>query len=43
MAADLRERYPIEVEVLPADLATEEGCAAVAGRIGADRPAGRHC
>jgi uncharacterized protein len=32
-ATQLRERYPIRVEVLPADLGTEEGCAAVASRI----------
>ena len=37
-AADLRERYPITVEVLPADLSTEAGCAAVADRIGDQRP-----
>ena len=38
-ADDLRERYPIEVEVLPADLSTEDGCAAVAARIGSeDKP-----
>jgi short-subunit dehydrogenase len=38
-AAQLRERYPIEVEVLSADLGTEEGCAAVAARISAeDKP-----
>jgi len=38
-AAQLRERYPVEVEVLPADLATEEGCARVAARISAeDKP-----
>jgi short-subunit dehydrogenase len=34
IAADLRERYPITVEVLPADLSTEAGCSAVADRIG---------
>ncbi len=33
-AADLRDRYPIEVEVLPADLSTEPGCQAVAARLG---------
>jgi len=39
IAADLRERYPITVEVLPADLSTEAGCRAVADRIGrADQP-----
>lgn len=32
-AAQLRERYLVEVEVLPADLATDEGCAAVEARI----------
>jgi short-subunit dehydrogenase len=38
-AAQLRERYPIEVEVLPADLGTEAGCATVAARISAeDKP-----
>ncbi|MEO6703477.1 MAG: SDR family NAD(P)-dependent oxidoreductase [Jatrophihabitantaceae bacterium] len=38
-AADLRERYPIAVEVLPADLGTEAGCATVAERISqADNP-----
>jgi short-subunit dehydrogenase len=35
-AAQLRERYPIEVEVLPADLGTEQGCARVAARIAAE-------
>jgi len=35
-AAQLRERYPITVEVLPADLGTEEGCATVASRISAE-------
>jgi short-subunit dehydrogenase len=39
LAADLRERYPITVEVLPADLSTEAGCQAVADRIGrSDQP-----
>jgi short-subunit dehydrogenase len=33
VAADLRERYPITVEVLPADLSTEAGCRAVADRL----------
>ena len=38
-AAELRERYPVQVEVLPADLGTEEGCAAVAARLAAeDKP-----
>lgn len=38
-AAQLRERYPIDVEVLPADLGTEDGCATVAARISAeDKP-----
>jgi short-subunit dehydrogenase len=35
-AADLRYRYPIDVEVLPADLATEDGCNRVAARIDRD-------
>ncbi|HJQ01373.1 MAG TPA: SDR family NAD(P)-dependent oxidoreductase [Jatrophihabitans sp.] len=39
IAADLRERYPIAVEVLPADLSTEAGCTAVAERISqSDQP-----
>ncbi|MFL6161709.1 MAG: SDR family NAD(P)-dependent oxidoreductase [Jatrophihabitantaceae bacterium] len=39
LAAQLRERYPITVEVLPADLTTEDGCAVVASRISAaDKP-----
>lgn len=38
-AADLRQRYPISVEVLPADLATAAGCQLVADRLAAeDRP-----
>jgi short-subunit dehydrogenase len=37
MAADLRARYPITVEVLPADLATEAGCEAVAVRLAAEQ------
>jgi short-subunit dehydrogenase len=32
-AARLREKYRVEVEVLPADLATEEGMAAVENRV----------
>jgi short-subunit dehydrogenase len=35
-AAELRDRYPIRIEVLSADLSTEAGCAAVAARIGQD-------
>jgi short-subunit dehydrogenase len=34
-AAQLREKYRVEVEVLPADLATDEGLAAVENRVGA--------
>lgn len=38
-AAELRSRYPIEVEVLAADLSTHDGRTAVAARIGSvDRP-----
>ncbi|MCW2919079.1 MAG: short-chain dehydrogenase/reductase [Actinomycetia bacterium] len=33
-AAQLREKYRVEVEVLPADLATDEGLAAVENRVG---------
>ncbi len=33
LAAELRERYLVQVEVLPADLTTDEGCAAVADRL----------
>ncbi|MCW2491434.1 MAG: family NAD(P)-dependent oxidoreductase [Frankiales bacterium] len=35
-AAELRERYLVQVEVLPADLATDEGCGRVAARIATD-------
>jgi short-subunit dehydrogenase len=35
LAAQLRERHPISVEVLPADLTTEDGCVTVAARISA--------
>jgi short-subunit dehydrogenase len=35
-AAALRERFPIEVEVLAADLSTDDGCERVATRIGSD-------
>ena len=35
-AADLRDRYPIAVEVLPADLSTDDGCEVVAARITQD-------
>jgi short-subunit dehydrogenase len=39
LAADLRQRYPISVEVLAADLSTDAGCAAVTQRLAArDRP-----
>jgi uncharacterized protein len=39
MAVDLRARFGIAVEVLPADLSTEAGRAAVAARVGQpDRP-----
>lgn len=33
LAANLRDRYPVVIEVLAADLSTERGCAAVADRI----------
>ena len=33
MAADLRTRFGVQVEVLAADLSTEHGCAAVAARL----------
>jgi short-subunit dehydrogenase len=33
-AAQLREKYRVEVEVLPADLATDEGLVAVENRVG---------
>lgn len=33
LAAELRQRYPISVEVLSADLATEAGCDAVVARL----------
>ncbi len=32
-AAELRDAHDIEVEILPADLATDEGCAAVEARL----------
>jgi uncharacterized protein len=32
-AAELRDRFGVEVEVLVADLSTEQGCAAVAARV----------
>jgi short-subunit dehydrogenase len=39
VATELRERYLVDVEVLPADLTTDDGCAAVAARLGQpDRP-----
>ena len=39
MAADLRARFGVQVEVLPADLSTAEGCAAVAARVAeSERP-----
>jgi uncharacterized protein len=34
MAADLRDRFAVQVEVLPADLSTPDGCATVAVRVG---------
>jgi uncharacterized protein len=34
MAADLRQRFGVQVEVLSADLSTETGCATVAARVG---------
>jgi len=33
MAAEVRDRFAVQVEVLPADLSTPDGCAAVAARI----------
>jgi hypothetical protein len=39
MAAEVRDRFAVQVEVLPADLSTPDGCAAVAARIGqSERP-----
>ena len=39
VAADLRDGFGIQVEVLAADLSTPDGCAAVAARVGqAERP-----
>lgn len=39
MAADLRDRFAVRVEVLPADLSTAEGCATVAARVNqSERP-----
>jgi hypothetical protein len=39
MAADLRQRFGVAVEVLPADLSTEAGCATVAARVSqSERP-----
>jgi len=39
MAADLRARFGVEVEVLPADLSTADGCATVATRVAdSERP-----
>jgi short-subunit dehydrogenase len=39
MAAEVRDRFAVQVEVLPADLSTPDGCAAVAARISQpDRP-----
>jgi short-subunit dehydrogenase len=33
MAAELRDRFAVRVETLPADLSTEQGCAVVAARV----------
>jgi uncharacterized protein len=33
MAADLRQRFGVQIEVLPSDLSTEAGCAVVAARV----------